>query len=350
LEQSGVWTSDGRLFIFEAGARNQTRIWLRDEIDKPARVYQLTADARNWRDPAVVPGANTIVAIAGQAQGQLLTLSVLGESSGGKLVLPGVSAYELDYSRDGKWVTYTLFPEQTVWRSRLDGSDACQISPAGLEAHQPRWSPDGSRIAFMGKWIRKGARWRIYLVSGSEGEPVAPKPEGDDQGVPTWSADGRSLIFGDLNSMVGFDGAAIHQIDLQTGEFTNISAPMGMWSPRMSPNGRFLAAVGFQSRSLYIRDNHSKVWHRCVTMDSVAEPIWSADSSWIQFAGRKDEARGLFRISPRCGELKQVVDLTAVEFVVAAWFGITPDGSPTGLVHVPEEIYAIDWRLRRQIP
>lgn len=265
-------------------------------------------------------------------------------------MLSGVPAYELDDSRDGKWVAYTLFPAHTIWRSHSDGSDARQLSPAGMEAHQPHWSPDGSRIAFMGKWTRPGARWRVNLVSNSGGPLVTPKATGDDEGVPTWSTDGRSIIFGELNSVVGFEGAAIYQIDVQSGEVTTVGAPIGMWSPRMSPNGRFLAAVSFDSKSVYVRDNQTKAWRKCVTMDSVAEPAWPRDSSWIQFAGRKNAARGLFRVSPLCGQLKQVVDLTPFEFVGAAWFGITPDGLPTGLVYVPEEIYAIDWRLRRQIP
>jgi hypothetical protein len=118
----------------------------------------------------------------------------------------------------------------------------------------------------------------------------------------------------------------------------------------MSPDGRFLAAVSFDNKSLYIRDNREKAWSKCVTMDSLAEPSWPADSSWIQFVGRRGESRGLFRINPRCGQLKQVVDLTTLEFAGDAWFGITPDGSPAGLERVPEEIYAIDWQLRRRIP
>jgi hypothetical protein len=194
LELNGTWTSDNQFFVFQAGARGQARIWVKDEFGKAGRPYQLTVDARGWRDPWIVPRTNTIVAIARQVQGQLLTLPVQGESPGGKSVLPGLSAYELDYSRDGQWVTYTLFPQHTIWRSRVDSSEAVQISPTGLEAHQPHWSPDGRRIAFKGKWSSKGAHWRLYLASRSGGDLVTPRPAGDDEGVPTWSPDGRSLV------------------------------------------------------------------------------------------------------------------------------------------------------------
>jgi hypothetical protein len=47
-------------------------------------------------------------------------------------VLDGISADNVEFSRDGLWVTYVLEPEGPLWRSRADGSDRLQLT------HSPR--------------------------------------------------------------------------------------------------------------------------------------------------------------------------------------------------------------------
>jgi hypothetical protein len=42
--------------------------------------------------------------------------------------LSGISADYLAFSRDGKWVTYVSVPENTLWRSRVDGSERLQLT------------------------------------------------------------------------------------------------------------------------------------------------------------------------------------------------------------------------------
>jgi Tol biopolymer transport system component len=351
-ERYGVWTGDGRFFVFEAGVPTQTELWIASGgQDDRGTVRRLTFDARSWKSPAIVPGSNTVVAIGGQPQGQLVTLPSPEGHGAGKLLLPGVPAYELDYSRDRQLIAYTLFPDHSIWRCRRDGSDGKQLTPAGMEAHQPHWSPDGTRVAFTGKAAGKEARWRIYVAPGSGGALDEPLPEGEDQGVPTWSPDGRSLIFGDRMTPSGFEAAAIHELDLRTHRLTRLGAPASLWSPRMSPDGKHLGAVSYDSRVLYLRDNVRETWRACVTMNFVEEPSWPLDSSWIQFVGNeRNGQRGLFRIGLDCRQPRRIVDLSPYSFAGDTWFGITPDGSPSGLVQMPDEIYALDWRMRRRIP
>src|SRR5205085_2125745 len=160
-----------------------------------------------------------------------------------------------------------------------DGSDPRQLSPSDIEAHQPHWSPDGTRIAFMGKRKGTDARWRVYIVPSPGGSLDEPLLQGDDQGVPTWSVDGRSVFFGDRHAISGFERAAIHELDLETRALSTISAPIGLWSPRMSPDGRYLAAVSYDGKSLYLRDNLSASWRKCTTMEFLEEPAWPPDSA-----------------------------------------------------------------------
>src|SRR5437899_10460229 len=77
--------------------------------------------------------------------------------------LAGISASEADFSRDGEWVTYVTFPENTLWRSKADGSERLQLNYPPMEAELPRWSPDVTRIVFTG-W-RPGEAGTIDLMS-----------------------------------------------------------------------------------------------------------------------------------------------------------------------------------------
>jgi Tol biopolymer transport system component len=117
----------------------------------------------------------------------------------------------------------------------------------------------------------------------------------------------------------------------------------------MSPDGKYLAAVGYDSRSLYVRDNRSGIWRKRAGFQFLEEPAWSRDSAWIQFVIRDRAGQSaLFRIDAEQGPARETVDLSASEFepVGATWFGIGPDGSPLGFRGIAEEIYSLKWRLR----
>jgi hypothetical protein len=44
------------------------------------------------------------------------------------LLFPGLSAGPVDFSPDRKWMAYISYPDGTLWRSRLDGSDKVQLT------------------------------------------------------------------------------------------------------------------------------------------------------------------------------------------------------------------------------
>ena len=114
--------------------------------------------------------------------------------------LPGLSAGPVDFSPDRKWIAYVSYPDMTLWRSRVDGSDKMQLTFPPVRAYEPRWSPDGSQIVFMD--VRFDSSWKIYLLSSSGGSPEVLTQTNTYEADATWTPDGKSIVFGksDTNS------------------------------------------------------------------------------------------------------------------------------------------------------
>jgi Tol biopolymer transport system component len=156
--------------------------------------------------------------------------------------LSGISAIQLGFSKDGQWVAYASYPDGALWRSKLDGTERLQLSSLPMAVLQPQWSPDGKQIAFAGAVPDKPSH--IYTVSADGGAPKELTKGGRDEVFPNWSPDGNSLIFGNPTSeLEGSAPSAIYRLDLKTGQLTIISGSDGTSSPRLSPDGTFLAAL-----------------------------------------------------------------------------------------------------------
>jgi len=124
-------------------------------------------------------------------------------------LLGGLQGGFLDYSWDGRWVAWVDLRELTLWRSRVDGSEPLQLTTAPLAVGLVRWSPDGRRLAFVGK--PPDSLPRIYLMPSDGGtpEPVSP-PETGEVWDPWWMPDGKTVLWGRL------DGEGIRSYDLES--------------------------------------------------------------------------------------------------------------------------------------
>jgi Tol biopolymer transport system component len=286
---------------------------------------------------ALPSAGNKLFAIAQHQRGQLVRY----DRQVGQFMpfLEGISATDVDISRDGQWVVYVSFPEGTLWRSRIDGSQQLQLTLPPTQVLLPRWSPDGKRIAFVGDD-------HIYLVPRDGG---VPEPAGTGtplEGEPTWSPDGRFLAFAPWYWLDGKSG--ISTLDLKTGIVKALPGSDGLFSPRYSPDGKYLAALTTAASTLVLID--LKAGTKRKFCDDVAYPNWSRDGRYINFDKPYQEDTGLYRVRIRDGNIERMATLEPRSLswaIVGKWTALAADDSPLVLRDTSlDEIYALDWDAR----
>ena len=335
----GSWTPDGRYFVFESGGQ----IWAaREEGSLFHKVnrqpVQLTAGTVSYSFPVPGKDGKTLFAIAGFRRAELQRYNT--KSKAFESFMGGISAQDVDFSKDGQWVAYASYPEGILWRSKLDGSEKLQLSSSPIYASLPRWSPDGKTIVFYD--VQPGETARIYEVPaiGGAPQPLLPHDSGP-QGDPSWSPDGKSLIFGGSG---GGGPTMIRILNLNTHQIETVPGSDGLFSPRLSPDARHLVAMRGDSTGLSLFDFKTRRWTALVP-DIVAYPCWSHDGRYLYFQRLGDKS-DVVRMAVPNGKIEQVVSLKEFQQtgIYGFWLGLTPDDS----VLVPkdagtQEIVSMGW-------
>lgn len=348
-QADGAWTADGQYFVFEAGSTQRHDLWVIPRADRSWGSYfgtaaRVTNGPLNWKWPIPAKGRSQIFAFGESLRGELVRFDL--KSGIWNAYLGGIAAYQIDFSRDGKWMTYSRYPEHTIWKAKADGSERVQLTTQEYEAHQPHWSPDGHRIAFMAR--KPGRSWRVMTLEVANGAVDEPIPEGEEQGVPTWSSDGHSLVFGELLFVKDPASMAIRIFNRQTGRLSVLPESTHLSTPRWSPDGNYVSALSADGTTLLSSRCCWSEWKTILGKgERLDDPMWSPDSKYIFLMGRLGSSRPqLLKVAVPDGRLQHIADITDFPTTNEHWFGLAPDGSTLALKGVRlQEIYALDCKL-----
>jgi Tol biopolymer transport system component len=132
------------------------------------------------------------------------TAFLIDVGSGGTRPLPDAlgttAARQFAVAPTGDRIAYIVHGRVTI--SHLDGSDPVPVSPEGLPAWTPMWSPDGDRIVFGANASTTELDPRVFVVDVATGR-LTPLTRGvaTPYPVPSFSGDGSTVLF------TGFDRA-----------------------------------------------------------------------------------------------------------------------------------------------
>ena len=348
-ECCGNWTPDGRYFLFQSDRNNRTDIWalrrksslLRQRDFEPV---QLTTGPLSYWAPLPSRDGKRLYVVGDQPRGELVRYDAKLQQN--VPYLSGISAEQVRVSRDGQWAAYIAYPGNTLWRSKVDGTERLQLTFPPMVSAVPRWSPDSKQIAFAG--AEPGQPWGIYVISADGGTPQAAVPQEPNRTDPGWLPDGNSLIYGDsFVSEAAITG--IHWLDLRTHQASLLPGSAGLWSPRVSPDGRYVVSLNREADRLMLFDLTTHRTAELIRSINIGWPEWSHDSKsvFFLFAEPPDNTFGIFRVRLDDRQTERVMSLKEVRLalgLLGEWHGLAPDDSPLMLRDTAsQEIYALDW-------
>ncbi len=338
-ECCGRWTPDANYFIFQSGfniwSRAEKRNWFGKTISQPV---QLTSGPLGYFSPLLSKDGKKLFVVGALQHGELSRYDV--KSGQFSPFLSGLSADSVRFSRDGQWVAYSTFPGATLWRSKPDGSQRIELSFPPMAALLPSWSPDGKQIVFFG--FSPGQNAKMYMVSADGGTPrelIADDPELKYDA--DWSADGTRIVFanGPANP-----NSSIRILDVKTNQLSSLPDSTGLYSPRWSPNGRYIAAMNSDSRVLMLYDFQTQKWQELARV-TMGFPNWSKNSEYVYFLHEEDQP-SVMRVHLTDHKVERVADLK--NFRQAGffniWLGMAPDDSPLLLRDTgTQDVYALNF-------
>jgi dipeptidyl aminopeptidase/acylaminoacyl peptidase len=247
-------------------------------------------------------------------------------------------------SPDGKSVAYTVttIDQKTsrrvtrIWAIADWGAPGSKpFTGDGVSSSSPRWSPDGTRLAFLS--ARDGGRTQIWVMARTGGDARQVSRLDNGASAFEWSPDGTRFVCltrtgpapsknSDVkhythanykfNDTGWFDEKRSHVavVDAQTGEAKQITNGDD-WNdldPHWSPDGMKIAFVSNRTGKEFDFDHNSDVWTIPAAGGALVRisdhagpdrgPRWSPDGKWIAFLGAEDdEAQPTIYVAPAGG-------------------------------------------------
>ena len=345
-ECCGSWTPDGEYYVFQSAHSGNNEIWALRERPwylASSKPFQITNGPLDFEAPTTAPGTHRIFLIGATDQYELF--HALPHSSAFTPLPQNLSTAGLaEYSHDGKWVAWLNVADGSLWSSRVDGSERIELTTPPLRIFSMKWSPDDRRLALMAK--EPDHPWKIYLIDAQGGNLTPLLKEDRNEADPSWSPDGQSIVFGrPPDRMDSSQPKAIYSVNLATRKVTQIPGSIGLFSPRVSPDGHYIAAMPMNQHAVMLYDTQAHNWST-LTTHGAGDPTWSHDSRFLYFQDFLEAGKPIYRIAVPQGKPQPVATIDNLRPIAAAEYrliGLAPGDLPVVTVQTSSvNLYRID--------
>lgn len=285
---------------------DQKKKWDVNDPLGPTSKVEFDTTEGTWMNVDVSPDGRTVVF---DLLGDIYTIPAAGGGKATRLTSGAPFDMQPRFSPDGKRIAFSTDRDGlwNIWVMEADGKNAKQVSSEKRWfVNSPAWSPDGHYIFARRHFVKErslgaGEIW-MFHAGGSEGLQVTERNGWQkDAGEPAISPDGKYLYYSkDVTPGQAFEynkdpyGGiyAIIRRDLATGkERTYINRPGGSITPRPSPDGKYLAfirRVGLKSL-LFLHDIETgDEFPIFDRLDKDLQEAWAIHGVYAQYAWTSD--------------------------------------------------------------
>ena len=188
---SFAWTSDNRRLLFGSGQQSPVTLWeVAASGGPPQRApFRLFSPARQI---AIAPRGRRLAYVRPMTDSNIWRIERDGRAE--RLIASPQEDSDPRYSPDGSRIAFASGRTEMseIWVCGRDGGDPRQLTFQRSVSGSPAWSPDGGQIAFHSN---TGGQWAIWVV-GAHGGPPRRLVEENAEGMrPAWSRDGKIIYF-----------------------------------------------------------------------------------------------------------------------------------------------------------
>jgi len=253
----------------------------------------------------------------------------------------------VDISPDGKTIVFDLLGD--IYTMAATGGEARRIHGGMAFDHQPRFSPDGKRIAFVSD---RDGNENLWISDADGSNPKQLTKEKDFYlGSPTWTPDGRYLVVRKQDTKpAGIPPVELwlYHVEGGTGvQLVKKDQYHTVSGATVHPAGRYMFFSARRPSFSYLPDMSSGLWHifrldrengeitRMTTgYGGGIRPVVSPDGFWLAYARRVDAATTLRLRDLRTGAERVLARAITrdeqegfAEQDVFPGYAFTPDGS-----------------------
>ncbi|MCS7090419.1 MAG: PDZ domain-containing protein [Verrucomicrobiota bacterium] len=178
-----------------------------------------------------------------------------------------------------------------IWLAPKTGGEAIRLSSPRGEETFPKFSPDGSQIAFSGNY---DGNQDLYVMPTSGGLPLRLTHHGAPDRMVDWSPDGHSLLYATTMTSYKDRFNQLYRISVRGGLPEKLPVPYGEFGA-ISPDGRTLAyqpiSVDFRTWKRYRGGMNPDLWlfdlttykARNLTQSDASEsiPMWHGQTLYF---------------------------------------------------------------------